>query len=327
MTGESPLDRFRLWYRALPPAMRLILTTHVAVYLVWIVAAQVSEAAQGVGLALTLRPSLPGALLQPWQFVTYSLIHLDISFFGLIGFAFNMLWLYWIGREYEETHGSHRFFGLVVLSILGGGVLAALLGTAAGGGWGVVWGATPAVLGVLFAIATLYPTRGIGLLFLGVIPIKWVAVGFLVLVCLFSLGAPWLLVTYLGAAGTGVVFARAQQRGTDLAAWAKGLFPSRTVGGAYGARRESSGGFVSRMKEGLSRRAAAAEQRLSKQQPSGRPKGGPKSTPKPPGKRRPAPKRDAPAVGIDEILDKINERGYDALTEEEKRILYEASQQ
>lgn len=29
---------------------------------------------------------------------------------------------------------------------------------------------------------------------------------------------------------------------------------------------------------------------------------------------------------MDRILDKISERGYDALTEEEKRILYDASQ-
>ncbi len=29
---------------------------------------------------------------------------------------------------------------------------------------------------------------------------------------------------------------------------------------------------------------------------------------------------------IDRILDKINERGYDSLTDEEKRALYEASQ-
>jgi hypothetical protein len=41
------------------------------------------------------------------------------------------------------------------------------------------------------------------------------------------------------------------------------------------------------------------------------------------------PKKDVEVVGpadIDRILDKINERGYDALTEEEKRALYEASQ-
>ena len=36
---------------------------------------------------------------------------------------------------------------------------------------------------------------------------------------------------------------------------------------------------------------------------------------------------DSDTMDIDRILDKINERGYDALTEEEKRALYEASRE
>ena len=44
-------------------------------------------------------------------------------------------------------------------------------------------------------------------------------------------------------------------------------------------------------------------------------------------KRKAAVSAEAAApADIDRILDKINERGYDALTEEEKRTLYEASQ-
>jgi membrane associated rhomboid family serine protease len=320
MTGESPLDRFRRWYSLLPPALRFLLTANTVVFVAWLFLRLSDVVAGFVVTYLALTPS-PIAFVRPWQFLTHSFIHLEASFWGLIGFAFNMLWLYWMGRDYEETYGSHRLFGLYVLSAVGGGLLAVLVGSAFGGaGTYPVWGAMGAVFGVLFCVATLNPNRGLGLLIIGVVPLKWLAGGFLVLSVVFSLGHPALVMTYLGGAGIGFVFARAQQQGTDLAAWAQAFFRARNAYGGYSAPRREKEGMLARLDRWLGGRE-------KEETPS------PRSTakrPEPPRRKRRKAAVSADAAGpadIDRILDKINERGYDALTEEEKRALYEASRE
>lgn len=290
----------------LPPAMRLLLSTYALAYLVWWVAT-VSAGARAFAMEyVALTPALPIPLFRPWQLLSYTLLD-RIGLWGLIGFAFNMFWLYWMGRDYEETYGSHRLFGAFVLAALGGGALATLVGTAFGVPYPVV-GALAPVLGVLCLVATLHPERGIGLLFLGVIPLKWVAGGFLALVTLFSLGHPPLIGAYFGAAAVGVAFARAQQRGTDLAAWARGFFPARAAFGGYAAPASSEGGMLERLEHWLSRRQ----------------KGGPAprtaTRPAPPRGARAAEEAPGPAE-LDRILDKISERGIESLTAEERRFL------
>jgi len=171
-----------------------------------------------------------------------------------------------------------------------------------------------AVLAVICCVATLNPDRGIGLLIIGVVPMKWVAIGFLAISVLFALGAWPYVAVYLGGAATGYGFARAQLAGTDLAAWARGFFPPP---GPYGGGRS-----VPRTKEkkGVLARLDSWAARRSGPEPA------PTEAPAPRRAVRSAP-REAPAPPdvIDRILDKISEHGYDALTDEEKRTLYEAS--
>ncbi len=324
MNGESPLDRFRRWYTLLPPALRLLMTVNAVFFVAWIFVSLSQPAARFVAEYLALNPELPTPLFRPWQLLTYSVLHLELGFWGLIGFAFDMLWLYWMGRDYEETYGSHRLFGLYVLTALGGALLAVLAGTIVPEGrLFPVAGSMAAVFGVLCCVATLHPNRGIGLFLLGVVPLKWLAIGFLVLLVLFSLGHPALVFVYLGGAGVGYLFGKAQQNGTDLAAWAQAFFPSRTA--SYGSAPSSSSarapgegeGMLSRLERWLAGRGA------SEPEPRRRPRPDPPSRPK---RRRPPDPAPTGPADIDRILDKINERGYDALTEDEKRILYEASQ-
>ncbi len=292
--ADSPLFRFQLWRAGLPPALRLLLTINLVVFAVVVAAAIL--AAFGLTLPYTLLEylALPGdpatALVRPWTPFTYGFVNLvggAGAIWGIISFAFAMYWLNWLGRDYEESYGGYRLFGLYLGSALFGAAVAlALTGLGANplvrllyfGAWG------PATA-VLVAVATLHPRRGIGLFLLGVVQLKWIAVAFVVL-SLFNPDA-----TFLGAALFGFLFAKAQQNGVDLAAWASPLFNRR--------RRSAPAANVVRMPLG---RSAAKKKAASAQ---GARRGG--------------------ARDIDEILDKILEQGYDSLTDEERRILDRAS--
>ena len=285
-----------MWRTALPPALRLLLTLNLAVFAVVVPFAIL--AAFGVTapyrllefLAMPADPLL--ALRRAWTPFTYSFVNLiggPGAVWGIISFAFAMYWLNWLGREYEETYGSHRLFGLYLGSALFGAALALLLaGTIPSRG--LYFGAWGPATAVLVTAATLAPERGIGLLLLGVIKLKWIAVAFVVL----SLFNPD--ITFLGAALFGFLFAKAQQSGVDLAAWARPIFrdrsrPSRTT--------SRSAGRPASVKRSPFRR----------------------SEPEPaPRSRRGGGTRD-----VDEILDKILEDGYDSLTDEEREILDRAS--
>ena len=55
--------------------------------------------------ALCLPSSLEVAMHQPWSFLTYMFVHKE-----LLHFAFNMLWLYWLGALLENRIGTRKFF-------------------------------------------------------------------------------------------------------------------------------------------------------------------------------------------------------------------------
>ena len=286
---DSPLFRFTVWRAALPPALRWLLTANVVTYLAYVALSIVGAGEVLRWLALPLTPG--GALAMPWTVLTYGTTNVYPGFFGLITFAFGVLWLNWIGRDVEETYGSHQLFGLYVLTTLGGAALALTLGAFADGAFEVaagpgVWaGVWAPMMGVLCGLATAQPDRKIGLFLLGPVALKWIAIVLVVLDLAFSKDP-----TRLGAALTGFVFGRAQRRGVHLGAWARPLF------GARRARPEPKTASVFARAVRRSAPPASAD----------------------------APRK-AGKADIDRILDKILEDGYESLTPDERRALDEAS--
>jgi membrane associated rhomboid family serine protease len=317
MTGEPFPDRFRRWYGLLPPALRVLMTANAVLYVVWLLISllRIGVVAQFTLIYLALNPVLPEVLFRPWQLLTYAFLHVQPGLWGFISFGFNMLWLYWLGRDYEEIYGSHRLFSLYVLSTVGGGLLALLAATFMPPAGIPVAGAMAAVLGVICGVATINPDRGIGLLFLGVIKLKWIAVAFVAISVLFAINAWPYVAVYLGGAGTGYLFARAQLAGTDLGAWSRGIFDRDRSRRADRRAAPREGGTLGRLEGWLAGRSETDEPATLPARPAR-------------GERRAARKRDAvvaEAETVDRLLDKISEQGYDSLTDEEKRILYEAS--
>jgi membrane associated rhomboid family serine protease len=120
-------------------------------------------------LALTPERAIEG--LWVWQFVTYIFLHSLRNLFHII---FNMLFLWWFGRELEQIYGSKKF----LLLYLGGGIFAGLFYCFFKYSMAMnvrVIGASGAVYAVLLIYAIFFPNRRI--LFFFVYPMKiWVFV-------------------------------------------------------------------------------------------------------------------------------------------------------
>lgn len=312
------MNRFQSWYRVQPRALKALLTVNVVIYVAWLlVFIHADASAAFVWNHLALNPSLPGILYEPWQLITYNFLHLQSGFWGLLHIGFNMLWLYWIGKEYEELHGSHALFAAYIFGGLGGGLLTVLLHAlmpSVGAFGGVVHGASAAVLGVITTVAVLYPYKSVALIFIGTVRLIYLVIGYLALNLLFVSGSNMSVSAHLGGALFGYLLAKGEQQGLDLTGWARLIFPGgRSY--AYSAGSSRRGENRERFRDRMGRWFSSG-----KKEPSGPARIHP--MPGPPASNETDVDTDDE---VDRILDKISERGYEALTEDEKRILYEAS--
>lgn len=295
-----------------PRALRLLLTLNVAFYVAWLlVLHHLDPAARFVYDHLGLHPGLPDILFQPWQLITYNFLHLDTSFRGFLHILFNMLWLVWIGREYEQLHGAPALMAVYLLGGLGGGLLTVLLHNlfpAMPYFDGMVYGASASVLGLMTLVGVRYPYQSVALLFIGTVRLIYVVIGFLVIDLLFMAGGGTSVSAHLGGALFGFLMASGEQRGLDLSSWARFFFPERASPRRSAARQEAA------------RPLEAWFGGTRRQEPSDAPVA----------RIYPMPSRERVETEmereVDRLLDKISEQGYEALTEEEKRILQEASQ-
>jgi membrane associated rhomboid family serine protease len=305
---------FRTWYYQQPSALRTIITINVVVWVAMQFLQLWSTGLAFVQAHLALHPVFPSILLEPWQLVTYSFMHT-----GLLHIGVNMLLLFWVGREFEQMHGSQQFWTVYLTTAVGGALICLLLSPVApsisGGmvnGRSIpVLGASASVLGVLTTVAILYPYKQIRLLFFGVVPLLWVVVGFLAIDALLALrpGGNTAVAAHWGGALTGFLYARSQQGKLGRLSGMGALF-----GGGSSRRSTARRPTLLERLKGLfgssSREDAPA----------------PRSGPPSPSDSAAPPGRDNGSAEVDRILDKISEKGYESLSDEEKRILYEASE-
>ncbi|MEM1271891.1 MAG: rhomboid family intramembrane serine protease [Bacteroidota bacterium] len=307
--NEDLFTRLRRWYNNKPPAIRTILGINVALYAAWLLLGGLLKI-EAVAILYTdwlaLTAAVPDALLKPWQVVSYNFIHLGLGFWGLIHILFNMAWMIWIGQDYEELYGTKNFWRLYLITgSVAGAVCVVIYGVFGMQPGTIVHGASASVFGIMACAATLNPNKSIALLFIGVVPLKWVVLGLLALDILFGLGGSTAVAAHFGGAITGFMFARVYHQG---------LFEGSSSSERRSSPKASSGG-----PSVLERLESLLEKNTSEK--SSKP-------------RRTRPRAvDTPTTTtvagsqdqIDRILDKISEVGYEGLSDEEKRILYEAS--
>jgi len=237
---------------------------------------------------------LRDASFYPWQLITYQFLH-----GGFTHIFFNMLMLWMFGMEIENSMGSRKFLVFYLLAGIGGGLLQLILGT----GSGPIIGASGAVFGVMVAFAMFFPDRMIYIYFLLPVKAKYLIV-FLMVIEFLSVGngdftAHW---AHLGGAIVGFLFIYLDRQHNfnfdSFFDFFKGIKTTSQNQSESFKKHASNFGFGKKEVED----AEFYEINSTKGSSA---------------------KIDQEV--IDRILDKISKSGYQNLTENEKKILFEAS--
>jgi membrane associated rhomboid family serine protease len=285
------IDDIKRKYRQGTMLMRIIyinIAIFVLLHLVAFVGVIMNVPAQGMIQWLQVPSNLSQLLYAPWTLITYMFTHYD-----LLHILFNMLWLYWMGRIFLEYFTPKRLSALYLLGGLGGALLYLLamnllphfIGSNA-----YLMGASASVIAIVVAVAIWAPDYKIGLLFIGEVSLKWVAI-ITIGIDLLSVdaGNAGGHIAHLGGAAVGAIYATALRRGTDITRplnaaldWLASLFSRRDkgIGAPVGGTAYNS-------------------QHQATDEPT--------------------------EAQIDAILDKIKRSGYTSLTDKERDLLFRAS--
>ena len=267
--------------------MPVAIRTIIAINTVMFVLQFLFVAITGVSLTFYLGfiPDLWVTITNPWRIFTYMFLH---SLSNPFHFIFNMLWLWWMGRPVEEAIGSRNFLTVYFGAGLAGALIDVIVSIT--GNPVPVIGASGAVYGIMVAFAMLYPKTPIMLFLLPPIEARYVVGGLIALdVLLLNNHDSVARFVHLGGALGGYLLMRARAQGTDLS-------------------------FIPRYLEHLYMKV--------------KPKTSSKSKPK---NKKMSIISDAEIIEeveqseLDGILEKISKNGYDSLTKEEKRKLFELS--
>jgi membrane associated rhomboid family serine protease len=244
-------------------------------------------------------------ILKPWTLITYMFAH--DGFFHIL---FNMLFLYWFGRILAEYLGGAKVINLYVLGGLAGALLYVSIyptflsllqpGIDLSSISPNLVGASAGVFAVVFGTATLMPNYTIGLLFIGPVRIKYIAL-FYVLSFLLNLSGnnSGGELAHVGGALIGFVYIRQLQNGLDLGSWIQRVL--RFFGGLFERKSKIKVSYKKNQQRTTASRSSSVKRPAS-------------SSP-----------YDTSQDEIDAILDKISAKGYESLSKEEKQKLFNAS--
>ena len=242
---------------------------------------------------------------RPWSVFTHMFTHQ-----GVWHVAVNMLLLFWMGRVYHGEVGSRRLLstylagglaGFAAYFFLTNGFKPLQSGTYA-------LGASASVMAIFGAIATLRPTLKFNLILFGPVSLKHLFWGYVIL-DYFGLSRGVNAgghVAHLGGAIFGVALVIQERKGVNLVGWLEWILDVLTSRSMSIPKRKRS-----RFRASTSNRWKAEERESSR---------APMSDDEFNASRAERIDR------LDAILDKISKHGYDHLSPEEKRFLFDQSQ-
>jgi len=250
------------------------------------------------GLKWIMMPaSLSTLAKQPWSIFTYFFLHE-----GLFHILFNLLFLYYFGLLVHQYLGSRKLTNLYILGgVFGAGFYVLMYNIAPYFSGAVdtslMLGASAGVFAVVVGAATLAPQTTFVLLLLGPVKIVYIAAFYVLLSFANSIGEnAGGEIAHLGGAMLGFGYIFLLRKGWDLG------IPIQKVGLFF---------------ENLGNRRAP---KVSYRRASSTTTGNTKSE----GAKQ-VNRESLTQEEVDKILDKIADKGYDGLTKEEKRKLFEYS--
>ena len=239
--------------------------------------------------------SLQNFVVQPWAILTYMFLHADF-----LHILFNMLWLFWFGDLFLRFFSAKHLRGLYLLGGICGGLLYMVAYNVFPyfrpmADYSFLLGASASVLAIVAATAYREPNYPINLLFIGTIRLKYLALVVIGMDVLFltsdNAGGH---IAHLGGALAGLWFAAGLSKGTDLTRWIN--FVADRVAGLFRPRQRKP-----KMK--VHYKANADRQKDYDYNA----------------------RRKVQSDEIDRILDKLKKSGYESLTTDEKKSLFDAS--
>lgn len=251
-------------------------------------------------LWLELPSSLSQFIMQPWSLVTYMFLH-----GGLMHILWNMIALYCFGKIFLSFFSVRHFVGVYLLGGIAGGLFFMLAYNifpffSSSVAYAGLVGASAAVLAVVAAIAYRVPDYKINLLFIGQITLRGFAIATIVISVLLTTsdnaGGAF---AHLGGAFAGYLFAYYLNKGRDLT-----FYINKAVDGLVNLCnalfRKTKNMKSPKMKIFRGKHAEDYDYKTRE-------------------KRR--------NEDLDRILEKLKKHGYSALSEEEKKRLFDASGQ
>ncbi len=236
-------------------------------------------------------PASPEVFLyRPWTLITYMFTHYDF-----LHILFNMLWLYWFGGIFLQFFNERQLGGLYVLGGIAGGLLFMLAYNvfpyfSQAADFSYLMGASASVMAIVFAVSFYRKNYEIHLLLIGRVKLIYLA--------LFTFILDFLAITsdnagghiaHIGGALLGIWFASRYASGKDLTAPMNRMIDW----------------FVN-----LGKRKPKPTMRVTYRR---------NETDMEYNERK---NRDTQA--LDAILDKLKRSGYDSLSAEEKKMLFDA---
>lgn len=240
---------------------------------------------------LALPADLTQLMYKPWTLLSYMFLH--ERFFHIL---FNMFALYWFGKLFQMFFTNKQLIALYILGGLSGAVLYILAYNtfpffAQVLSQSLLLGASGSIMAIILAVAFRSPNMEMRLMFLGAVKLKYIAL-FVVLSSFFGITSDNAggEIAHLGGALLGYLFVLSLNKGKDITA---GL--NRMIDFAANLTKPRKL-KVRKTKKQPTRKMTDAEYNVNKTKNM---------------------------AEIDRILDKIKTSGYESLTAEEKRHLFE----
>ena len=160
---------------------------------------------------------LPHLIYQPWSIITYMFLHIEF-----LHFIFNILALYWFGKIYLLFFNQRQLVGTYIVGGIGGALLYII-------GYNIfpyfstivqqsyLLGASASVMSIIFAAVAYAPNYEISLALIGKIKLKYLGIIFLAidLLSVTSVNAGG-SIAHIGGALSGFLFTFSLQKGKDI---------------------------------------------------------------------------------------------------------------